>query len=105
MTKTCNALKSDNVEFKFYDNVNDIVDELFKTLLSRYQDNLETSMRGNDFIFDSVQLLQYKCHRINFRCRGSYIDSPDSIKKKKATINPKNKDDKYFQYATTVALN
>ena len=33
--------KCDSVEFMSYDNVNDIVDELCKTLLSRYQDNLE----------------------------------------------------------------
>ena len=36
---------------------------------------------------------------------GSYIDSPDWIKKEKVTINPKNTDDKCFQYAATVALN
>ena len=35
----------------------------------------------------------------------SYIDSADWIKKKKATINLKNTDDKCFQYAVTVALN
>ena len=29
----------------------------------------------------------------------------DWRKKKKATINPKNEDDKCFQYAVTVALN
>ena len=29
----------------------------------------------------------------------------DWIKKKKATINPKNEDEKCFQYAVTVALN
>ena len=57
----------------------------------------EISMRGSDFIFDSVQLLYYKCHRVNFIRAGSYIDSPDWIKKKKATINPKNADDKCFQ--------
>ena len=34
-----------------------------------------------------------------------YTDSPDLIKKKKATINPKNADDKCFQYAATFALN
>ena len=33
---------------------------------------------------------------------GSYIDSTDLIKKKKATINT---DDRCFQYATTVAWN
>ena len=36
---------------------------------------------------------------------GLYIDSPDWIKKKKATINPKKTDDKCFQYAATFALN
>ena len=30
---------SGNVEFMSYNNVNGIVDELFNTLLSRYQDN------------------------------------------------------------------
>ena len=33
------------------------------------------------------------------------MDSPKWIKNKKATINPKNNDDKCFQYALTVALN
>ena len=34
-------------------------------------------MRESDFIFDSVQLLYYKCHRISFKRSGSYNDSPD----------------------------
>ena len=97
--------KSDNIEFMPYDNVNEFINELFESLLSRYQIGLETSMRGSDFIFDSVQLLYYKCHKINFKLGGSYIDSPGWIEKKKATINPNNEDDKCFQYATTVALN
>ena len=62
-------------------------------------------MTGSDFIFDSVQLMYYKCHKVNLRGGGSYIDSPDWIKKKKETVNPKNDDDKCFQYAVTVALN
>ena len=36
---------------------------------------------------------------------GSYIDSPSWCKNKKATINPKNKDNECFKYAITVALN
>ena len=37
---------------------------------------------------------------------GSYIDSPDWIQNKEATINPINKkDNKCFQYAVIVALN
>ena len=62
-------------------------------------------MRGSDFIFDSVQLMYYKCHKVNLKHGGSYIDFPDWIKKKKATINSKNMDDKCFQYAVTVAFN
>ena len=36
---------------------------------------------------------------------GPYIDSPDWIKYKKATINLKNEDDECFKYAITVTLN
>ena len=63
--------------------------QLFKT----YQVALETRIWGSDFVFDSIQLLYYKCHRITFKCGETYIDSPDWIKKKKATINPKTDDD------------
>ena len=57
--------KSDNIEFMSYDNVNEVVNELFESFLSRYRVGLETSMKGSDLIFDSVQLLYYKCHKIN----------------------------------------
>ena len=61
-------------------------------------------MRGSNFIFDSAQLLYYKCYKISYKSGESYIYSPDRIKKKKATINSKSRDGKYFQYAGTVAL-
>ena len=49
-------------------------------------------------MFCYVHLLCYKC--------GSYIDSPDWINARKATINPVNKkDNKWFQYPVTVTLN
>ena len=63
-------------------------------------------MKGSEFIFNCVQLLYYKCYKINPNCDGSYIDSPDWINTKKAIINPINKkDNKCFQYTVTVALN
>ena len=80
--------KSDNKEFMSYDNANEVVKELFESLLSRYQIDLETSIRGSDFIFNLVQLL-YKCHKMNVKLGGSYVDSSDLIKKKK--INNKSK--------------
>ena len=76
--------KKENTEFVTYKNVNDVVDELFEWLITRYQDALEASMRESNFIFDSVQLLYYKCHIINFKRGGSYIKSPDWIKNKKS---------------------
>ena len=46
--------------------------------------------------------MYYTCHKVNFKRGGSYIDSADSISKKKTTINPENMDDKCFQYSATV---
>ena len=53
-------------------------------------------MRDRVFVFDGVNLLCHKCHKINFKRGRSYIDSPDWIKKEKPTANPKNKNDKCF---------
>ena len=47
----------------------------FDSLKNRYQNNLH-SMRGSEFVFNYVQLLCYKCHKINFNHGGLYIDSP-----------------------------
>ena len=47
----------------------------FDSLKNRYQNNLQ-SMRGSEFVFNYVQLLCYKCHKINFNHGGLYIDSP-----------------------------
>ena len=97
--------KSDNIEIMINDEADEVIKELFDSLKNRYQNNLE-SMKGSEFVFDYVQLLYYKCHKINPNRGGSYIDSPDWIKNKKATINPINKkDNECFQYTITVALN
>ena len=94
-----------NIKFTSYSEVNDVIKKLFKSLRSKHQDGFETSMKGSDFIFDSVQLIYCKCHEVNFKLGDLYIDSPKWINNKKATINPKNEEDKYFHYAATVALN
>ena len=97
--------KSDNMGVMTHDNANKAIEEIFELLFSRYQFRLETSMRGSDFIFDGVNLLYYKCHKVNCKRGNSYTDSPDWIKKKTKKINLKNEDDKCFQYAGTVSLN
>ena len=67
------------------DNANDVVDELFKSPISRNQIGLETSMRGSDFILNSVQLLYYKCHKVNFKQWITYRIS--RLDKKQETSN------------------
>ena len=71
--------KNDNIEVMPYDKADEAIEEL----LSGYQIRLKASIRGSDFIFDSVWLLHYKCQKMNFKCWRSYVDSPDWIKRKK----------------------
>ena len=68
----------------YYDRSDEVIEEVFKSILSRYQIGLEKSMIGSDFIFDCVDLLHCKFHEINLELVGSYIDSPDRIKNKKS---------------------
>ena len=73
--------------------------------MKKYQEGLEESVRGSEFVFDSVDVLYYNLNKGSLSRSGSYIDSPKWLKNKKSTINPQNKkDDKLFQYALTVAL-
>ena len=56
--ETCNMhTKSDNIEIMMGSETDDIIDELFESLLQKYQEGLEKSLRGSDFIFDSADLL------------------------------------------------
>ena len=103
-TPTMHA-KRDNAEIMMGSETNEIIQELFKSFLQRYQEGLEESMRGSEFIFDSVDALYYDLNKISLSRCGSYIDPPEWLKNKKAKINPKNNDDKCFQYALTDALN
>ena len=59
--------KSDNIEIMMGNETDETIEELFEYLLQGYQERLEESMKGNEFIFDSI----------------------DNIVLKKATANPK----------------
>ena len=83
----------------------EVAENLIMQLLQKYQDNLQNKMKGFDFIFNGINYLYYDLNRITISKGGSYIESPKWLKDKKCTINQKNTDNKYFQYATTLALN
>ena len=97
--------RSVNEEFTKGSDTDEIIKELFKSLLQRYQENLPEKMRVSDFVFDGVNFLYYDFNKISITRGGSYIDSPKWLKDKKSSVNPKNNDRKCFQYAVTLALN
>ena len=97
--------KSINTKIMIGSDTNEVIEELFKSLLQRYRENLEEKMRVSEFIFDGVNMLYCDLNEISLNRGGSYIDSPVWLKNKKATINPNNNDNKCFQYVLTVALN
>ena len=97
--------RSANEEFMNGSDTDEIIKDLFKSLLQRHQENLQEKMKGLDFAFDRVNYLCYDLNKISISKGGSYIDSPKWLKNKKSTINPKNNDYKCFQCAITLALN
>ena len=97
--------KSNNAEILMGSETNEIIKELFKYFLQIYQEGLEESMRGSEFIFDNYDSLYYDLNKISLSRGGSYIDSAEWLKNKKAIINPKTHDGKCFQYPLTLALN
>ena len=70
----------DNVEIMTNDKEDEVIKNILESFLSRYHIGLETSIRGNDFIFDYIVSLYCQCHKINLKCNGSYTDYPILIK-------------------------
>ena len=95
--------RSNNIEIMIGDDNDNIIEELFKSFLQKYEDNLQNKMKGSDFEFEGVNFLCYDFNKISLNRGGSYIDSPKWLTR--STINSKNNDDKCFQYAVTLALN
>ena len=67
--------KSDNIEILVGNETDEIIEDLFDSLLQRYQKGLEEQMKGSKFIFDNVDSLYYKIHKISLNRGGSHIDS------------------------------
>ena len=52
--------KSDNTEIMIGIDTNEVIKELFKSFLQRYQEGLQEKMRGSEFEFDGIHLLYYE---------------------------------------------
>ena len=88
--------RSVNEEFMNGSNTDEVIKALFKSILQKYQENLQEKMKGSDFAFDGINYLYYDLNKITLSKGGSYIDSPKWLKNKKSTINSKNNDYKFF---------
>ena len=98
--------KGDNTTIMSGIETDDAINELFNSFRRRYQEGLETKIKGSSFTFERIYLLEYHLHKISLNRGSSYIKSPEWIKNKGVTINPKNtKDNNCFQYAIIAALN
>ena len=69
VTRTMHT-KSHNVEIMMGNETDDIIKDLFESLLQRHQEELEDKMRGSEFIFDSVDLLHYHLQKISLKKGG-----------------------------------
>ena len=86
-------------------NTDDFIKEFFFLLEKNYQEE-EEIISGREFNFESVELMNYKLHRVRLRRGGSYIKSSEWLLHKGATINPKNKNgDECLRRLTISALN
>ena len=97
--------KSDNITMMSGIETDDVISELLHSFRRRYQEGLQTKMKGSSFTFERIDLLEYHLHKISLNRGSSYINSPEWLKNK-VTINPQNtEDNNCFQYAITAALN
>ena len=98
-------VNSDNEEIRPCNETAEIINKLFESFLNNYQKEEIILRNGSNFVFESVKILYYHIHKTNLKRGKSYIKSPDWLLYKRVTINPKNKDNKCFQYSIAAALN
>ena len=95
---------SDNEEIRLGNETDDIIKGLINSFLNKYQNEKIILRNGSNFVFESIGLLSYQIHKTILRRGNSYIKSPEWIANKKATINPKNEENRCFEYSIVVAL-
>ena len=54
--------KSDNVEIMNGTDTSDAINELINSFMTRYQEGLEIKMKGSNYIFEHIDLLEYHLH-------------------------------------------
>ena len=82
--------KNNIIEIMNYDEAEEkVVQQIFELILYRYHTSSGNSMTSSDFVFDYVEFLYYKFHKMNINRGESHIVSPDWIKNKNLQENLK----------------
>ena len=98
-------LKSKNIVCLPSDDSEDILNQLIDSLLEYFDDELMVCRTDSSYVFESIERFSIHFHKIDLKRGSLYIPTPHWLEAKKATINPKNKNDNYcFAYATTIAI-
>ena len=58
---------SDNIEYIIGNNTNKAINELLSSLLNRKRMDLQALTKGSDFVFDSINRIYYKYHKMSLR--------------------------------------
>ena len=80
--------------------IGEIVDEMIAHMRGQIKN---PALANSRFVFDKVLHIDTDFHQLNLKRGSSYIPLPDWFARKKAIINPKNKDQECFKWAVIVA--
>ena len=81
------------------------VEELVRGMFVYFKTQVEhPALPKSGFILDHDMHLDIDLHRLELTRGSSYIELPEWIAKKKAVINPKNKDEKCLKWAVIASL-
>ena len=81
-------VNSKNIEILPGDDVNDIIKELTDSFYKNYEERLLILKNGSGYVYDNVEVLAIRFHKMEIKRGSSYIESPEWRKNKKAAIKP-----------------
>ena len=98
-------VKSKNIVSHPSDKSEDILYQLYDSLLKYFNDKLMICRTDSSYVFESIEVFDKYFHKIDLTRGSSYIPSPTWLQFRKAIVNPKYKNDNYcFAYAITIAI-
>ena len=83
-------------KLKSINQINEFAGDQVKGLIKRIE---EVNQSGSSWRFNKIQILKIQISKSKKTRAGSYIQTPEILKKKRAIINIQNKDDKCIKWA------